>query len=110
MTCQSIYLKSKKNHELKDISDSITKNVDAFNNLCEFKEFNNVKMMSLVLDTRYARISDFVCIVLHILEQNNEQFVELISYNDSLMFDFGSNKHFLSLVICQLKELGFEEV
>lgn len=110
MTCQSIYLKSKKNHELKEISDYIMKNVDAFKNLNEFKEFNDVKIMSLVLDKRYARISDFVCVVLHFLEQNDEQFVELISYNDSLMFDFGSNKHFLTLIIHVLKELGFEEV
>lgn len=33
MTCQSIYLKSKKNHELKEISDYMMKNVDAFKNL-----------------------------------------------------------------------------
>lgn len=115
MTCQSIYLKSKKDNNLEEISKYLTdfvneSNSTTFQLLNEKKQFDQINILNFVIEKRYARISSSVILTIQIIETSDEYYVSIISTAANVLFDFGSIVHFMTLILTVFKELGFEEV
>lgn len=115
MTCNRIYLKSKKGKSLEDISKYLTQfvnesNATTFNLLNENKQFDQINILNFVIEKHYTRISGSVILTIQIIETSDEYYVSIISTAANVLFDLGSTNHFMNLVLTVFNELGFEEV
>lgn len=115
MTCNRIYLKSKKDKNLEEISKYLTQfvnesNATTFNLLNENKQFDQVNILNFVIEKRYARIHGSVILNIQLIETSNDYYVSIISTAANVLFDLGSINHFMNLILTVFKELGFEEV